>query len=292
MAKRPHFISICSQKGGVGKSTFTVLAASLLHYRMGRRVLVVDCDYPQWSIHEQRQRELQLIDGSDRYKLMLLRQYKTTGRKIWPVVLLMLLRQYKTTGRKIWPVVLLMLLRQFKTTGRKIWPVVHCRLPEALGEAERFLDGQDEEYDYVLFDLPGATAVKGVLPLVSSLERVFIPMKADKMVMESSVVFARLVAESFVPNPECATAGVHMFWTMIDRRERTPLYGQYEAALARFNLPVMRTHVPARSRFGRELQPGGGPVSRSTLFPPERAFAAECCLQELCEEICTLCETR
>lgn len=54
----------------------------------------------------------------------------------------------------------------------------------------------------------------------------------------------------------------------------------------------MRTHVPARSRFGRELQPGGGPVSRSTLFPPERAFAAECCLQELCEEICTLCETR
>ena len=253
MAKRPHFISICSQKGGVGKSTFTVLAASLLHYRMGRRVLVVDCDYPQWSIHEQRQRELQLIDGSDRYKLMLLRQYKTTGRKIWPVV--------------------------------------HCRLPEALGEAERFLDGQDEEYDYVLFDLPGATAVKGVLPLVSFLERVFIPMKADKMVMESSVVFARLVAESFVPNPECATAGVHMFWTMIDRRERTPLYGQYEAALARFNLPVMRTHVPARSRFNRELQPEGGPVSRSTLFAPERAFAAECCLQELCEEICTLCET-
>lgn len=79
---------------------------------------------------------------------------------------------------------------------------------------------------------------------------------------------------------------------MIDRRERTPLYGQYEAALARFGLPVMRTHVPARSRFSRELQPDGGPVSRSTLFPPERAFAAECCLQELCEEICTLCETR
>lgn len=173
MVKRPHFISICSQKGGVGKSTFTVLAASLLHYRMGRRVLVVDCDYPQWSIHEQRQRELQLVDGSDRYKLMLLRQYRATDCKVWPML--------------------------------------HCRLPEAVQRAESFLDRQDEEYDYVLFDLPGATAVKGVLPLVASLERVFIPMKADKMVMESSVVFARLVAESFVPNPECATAGVHMF---------------------------------------------------------------------------------
>lgn len=254
MTKRPHFISICNQKGGVGKSTFTVLVASLLHYRLGRSVLVVDCDYPQWSIHEQRQRELQLIDGSDRYKLMLMRQYKATEQKIWPVL--------------------------------------NCCLSEAIQEAERFLDKRFEQFDYVLFDLPGATAVKGVLPLVSSLDRVFVPMKADKMVMESSVVFARLVAESFIPDPRYATAGVHMFWTMIDRRERTPLYGQYEEALARFGLSVMRTHVPMRSRFNRELQSEGGPVSRSTLFPPERAFAAECCLEELCEEICTLCETR
>ena len=254
MAKRPHFISICSQKGGVGKSTFTVLATSLLHYRMGRRVLVVDCDYPQWSIHEQRQRELQLIDGSDRYKLMLLRQYKTTGRKIWPVV--------------------------------------HCRLPEALGEAERFLDGQDEEYDYVLFDLPGATAVKGVLPLVSSLERVFIPMKADKMVMESSVVFARLVAESFVPNPECATAGVHMFWTMIDRRERTPLYDRYEEVIHRLGLPLMTTHVPYRSKFNRELLADGTGIGRSTLLAPERTFARDGQIEALAAEILSILNIR
>lgn len=50
MENKTHYISICNQKGGVGKSTFTVLVASLLHYRFGRRVLVADCDYPQWSI--------------------------------------------------------------------------------------------------------------------------------------------------------------------------------------------------------------------------------------------------
>nr|WP_281512072.1 ParA family protein [Alistipes finegoldii] len=38
-------ISICNQKGGVGKSTFTVLLASYLHYIVGHDVLVVDCDY-------------------------------------------------------------------------------------------------------------------------------------------------------------------------------------------------------------------------------------------------------
>ena len=37
-------VAIASQKGGVGKSVFTVLLASVLHYRKGLRVAVVDCD--------------------------------------------------------------------------------------------------------------------------------------------------------------------------------------------------------------------------------------------------------
>ena len=58
-------ISICNQKGGIGKSTFTMLLASHLHYTLGYDVLVVDCDYPQWSIHAQRERELSLIEHDD-----------------------------------------------------------------------------------------------------------------------------------------------------------------------------------------------------------------------------------
>ena len=47
MKEKNVFFSVCSQKGGVGKSTFTVLLASWLHYVLGRDVLVVDCDAPQ-----------------------------------------------------------------------------------------------------------------------------------------------------------------------------------------------------------------------------------------------------
>ena len=39
-------VAIASQKGGVGKSVFTVLLASVLHYRKDVRVAVVDCDSP------------------------------------------------------------------------------------------------------------------------------------------------------------------------------------------------------------------------------------------------------
>ena len=34
--------------------------ASHLHYTLQRDVLVVDCDYPQWSIYNQRSRELEI----------------------------------------------------------------------------------------------------------------------------------------------------------------------------------------------------------------------------------------
>ncbi len=53
-------ISICNQKGGVGKSALSTLLASYLHYICKCKVLVVDCDYPQWSIYNQRSRELEI----------------------------------------------------------------------------------------------------------------------------------------------------------------------------------------------------------------------------------------
>ena len=86
MENTPVSIAVCNQKGGVGKSTFTVLLASHLHYTLQRDVLVVDCDYPQWSIYNQRSRELEILNLSDYYKLMVARQFKGTDRKFWPIV--------------------------------------------------------------------------------------------------------------------------------------------------------------------------------------------------------------
>lgn len=47
MKKETVFIAINNQKGGVGKTTDTILLASYFQYRMGLRILLADCDLPQ-----------------------------------------------------------------------------------------------------------------------------------------------------------------------------------------------------------------------------------------------------
>ena len=152
MENTPVSIAVCNQKGGVGKSTFTVLLASHLHYTLQRNVLVVDCDYPQWSIYNQRSRELEILNLSDYHKLMV--------------------------------------ARQFKGTDRKFWPIVSSTPSEALEKTARQLQS-DYHPQIILYDLPGTVNTEGVLQILSSLDALFIPIKADKVVLESSLSFAR-----------------------------------------------------------------------------------------------------
>lgn len=249
----PVNISICNQKGGIGKSTFTVLLASYLHYTLGHDVLVVDCDYPQWSIHAQRERELAVVEHSDYYKLMM--------------------------------------VRQFKATGRKLWPLLKCMPPEAPEEVERI---RQNGYlpRVILYDLPGTVNAGGVIRILSSLDAVFIPLKADKLVMESSLTFARGIEHGFVQDKDTSLQAAHLFWTMIDRRERTPLYDQYEAIIRKLGLSLMATHVPYRSKFNKELLPDGTGICRSTLLAPERAFAREAQIEALAAEILEILKVR
>ena len=50
-------IVITSGKGGVGKTSLTVLTASILHYHRGCDVAVVDCNHPAHTIARLRQQE-------------------------------------------------------------------------------------------------------------------------------------------------------------------------------------------------------------------------------------------
>ena len=86
MSKRCVFVAMSSQKGGVGKSTITVLLAGYFHYVMGYNVAVVDCDYPQFSIKALRSRDTQNVEKNMNLQRMLYGQFERTGKKAYPVL--------------------------------------------------------------------------------------------------------------------------------------------------------------------------------------------------------------
>jgi len=57
-------ISVFSQKGGVGKSTISVLLANLFFFQFDFKVAIVDADCPQQSIFKHRKTELEEIPES------------------------------------------------------------------------------------------------------------------------------------------------------------------------------------------------------------------------------------
>ena len=127
MKKEPLFISFSNQKGGVGKSAFTVLMASYFNYVLKKNVAVIDCDSPQHSINEERERESKLVMNDPYYKKLA--------------------------------------LNQFKSDNRGVYPVVSSNTMDAITTARQLIDSSDTEFDIIFFDLPGTLNTKGVLTL-------------------------------------------------------------------------------------------------------------------------------
>lgn len=51
-------LAFAGQKGGPGKSTVLISLASHLQYALGKKVLVIDADKPQWAVSSMRNNEL------------------------------------------------------------------------------------------------------------------------------------------------------------------------------------------------------------------------------------------
>lgn len=78
-----------------------------------------------------------------------------------------------------------MMVRLFKRTGRKIWPVVRSTPDEGLQAARAYLAAGDREADFVLLDLPGTVAAPGIFRLLAQPGSSVHSLKADKLVLEA-----------------------------------------------------------------------------------------------------------
>ena len=241
-------VAIASQKGGVGKSVFTVLLASVLHYRKDVRVAVVDCDSPQHSIALMRERDMESVMKNDDLKVNLYRQYERIRKPAYPVI---------------------------KSDPEK-----------AVEDLRRYMDEKGETFDIVLFDLPGTLRSEGVVHTVSAMDYIFVPLKADNIVMQSSLQFAKVLEEELIAKGNCNLKGIRLFWNMVDRRGRKDLYDAWNRVIHRMGLRLLSSHIPNTLRYNKEADTVCKGVFRSTLFPPDPRQEKGSGLPELVEEIC------
>lgn len=232
MKKEPLFVALSNQKGGVGKSTFTVLLASYYHYLKGRNVLVVDCDYPQHSVNAMREWDVKNVSKNKRLQDLLVEQFGDTGRKAYNIL---------------------------------------TSTPESAKEtACKFIDRSDVSYDLVLFDLPGTVNTTGVFQTIINMDHVFTPIVQERMSMQSSMNFVLTIREFLLHHKEAPLRDIHMFWNRMDRRVSKDMYNAYSEIFRSLQLPVLETTIPSAERYNKDAGVNGQ-IFRSTLFPPSPA---------------------
>jgi cellulose biosynthesis protein BcsQ len=247
MESQTKFVAISNQKGGVGKSAFTVLLAGYFHYVKAKNVLVVDCDYPQFSIHSLRERDKQTVAKNRDYKQMI--------------------------------------VSQFSRLQKKAYPVVRANPDEAKEVADNFLETSETPVDVVFFDLPGTVNAKGIFKSIINMDYIFTPIMPDRMAMQSSMAFVATVQDYIKLNPQAPLKEIHVFWNRVNKRVPVDLINIYDKIMGQLKLRVLKTKIPDTNRYEKELTLSGKPFFRCTLLPPPARLLAGSHLDTLAEEI-------
>jgi len=229
--KKPLFIAFSSQKGGVGKSTFTTLVASTMHYRLGYNVAVFDADFPQHSLMKMKKRDLAMIMQNEALKKL----------------------AYK----------------QFTTINKKAYPIMQHKADSVLEAAHEFVNASSVGVDLVFFDLPGTVNTPGILKALTGMHHIFTPIKADRFVMESTLIFTQLLQDVIMKKGKTSIETINLFWNQVDGRESTPLYGVYNQLIEQLGLSLMQSQIRNSTRFHKESEADSRTVFRSTILPPD-----------------------
>ncbi|MFH6987945.1 ParA family protein [Flavobacterium collinsii] len=229
--KKPLFVAFSSQKGGVGKSTFTTLVASVMHYRLGYSVVVFDADFPQHSLMKMRTRDLAMIMENEALKKL----------------------AYK----------------QFTTINKKAYPIMMQKADSVLQAAHEYVKNSAVPIDVVFFDLPGTVNTSGILKALAGMHHIFTPITADRFVMESTLIFTQLLQNVIMKKGETSIKTIHLFWNQVDGRESTPLYELYNKIIEQLGLSLMQSQIKNSTRFRKESETDSKIFFRSTLMPPD-----------------------
>jgi cellulose biosynthesis protein BcsQ len=251
MKKEPIYVAFSTQKGGAGKTTLTVLVASYLHYEMGYHVAIIDCDFPQHSIHNMRERDLNMALEDEFYKGMAYEQFT-------------------------------------RLEGKKAYPIVESNTSRAIADAEQIVEDYDMDFDIIFFDLPGTMNNKDLILTLAHMDFLIAPIAASRVVMESTLDYMISVRDNIIATGKTNIKAMYLLWNLVDGREKSELYEVYEGVIRELNFPLLKTFLPNAVRFRREQNIEHKPLFLSTLFPPDKSLLKGSNIDTLTNELLEL----
>lgn len=247
MKKEPIYVAFSTQKGGAGKTTLTVLAASYLHYERDYNVAIIDCDFPQLSIFNMRERDLAMALDNEFYRGMA--------------------------------------YEQFSRLDKKAYPVVRSNTDEAIADAERVVEESENGFDIIFFDLPGTMNNRGLIHTLAHMDYIIAPIAASRVVMESTLDYLISVRDNIIVSGKSNIKSIYLLWNLVDGREKSELYEVYEAVIKELDFPLLKTFLPNAVRFRREQNIEHKPLFLSTLFPPDKSLLKGSNVDTLTDEL-------
>ena len=245
MKKKPLFIAVSNQKGGVGKSAITALLASYFHYVKELNVAVIDGDAPQHSLYRMRERDMQSVERHDSYRQLIVNQWERIHKKVYPII---------------------------GSTADKA--------REAAGEV-----AQNGDFDIIFVDLPGTVNSQGVFSTIVNMDYVLTPIIADRIVMQSSLSFSATVLEFIKKRKDFPLRDIIFFWNRRDRRTNTEVFDIFNSMMQELGMTVLDTVLPETCRYDKELSTSGKGYFRCTLLPPPAKLLKGSGIAELAEEL-------
>ncbi len=215
MNKRPIYISFASPKGGVGKTTLTMFAASYLHYHSGYSVAVIDCNYPLYTIANERVKEIENMKCDE--------------------------KEFKR------------FLDIRKQIQKGSYPIVNTSVKSAPKDLKEFC--MSEDYDVILFDLPSLMSVYGTSELLTSMDIVIFPIPKCERALETTTRYIEIFNEHIITTGKSTIKEIYLLHNRINSAEsHYALDDAMDRLLALSGAEVMnsvigynRKHIPANT---------------------------------------------
>jgi chromosome partitioning protein len=245
------FINIGNKKGGIGKTTATMIVASLIHAKTDKTVCVVDID-PQRSFFDKRQREIKMIERDDPSLVNALIKLKKEGRGVYDV------RELDLFPRGAQDTVL---------EQEKVFNKLKAFKQEAL-----------DKWDYVFFDFPGFTDSKEFTRMLFLMDYILIPFYVDDNSAPSTVKYINNLQE-IVETGAASLKDIAVFMFRYSDAKNVALFNEYETKISGLGVKVMQNKIWDAVEIER---------SRSTVIPFD--LPGKRSLVPFIQEIMAFCE--